>query len=76
MNVYGEKVLKTYQTLLATWRLIGGVIRVVIVRETDGWQSFFCSDPDASVVEILECFADRSAIENVFHDVKEVWGAR
>lgn len=75
VNVYGKLETKTYKTFLATWRPIGGVIRVVIVRERDGWQSFFCSNPDATVVEILECFADRSAIENVFHDVKEVWGA-
>jgi hypothetical protein len=75
VNVYGQLETKTYKTFLATWRPIGGVIRVVIVREKDGWQSFFCSNPDATVVEILECFADRSAIENVFHDVKEVWGA-
>ena len=75
VHIYGAKVTKTYKTFLATWRPIGGVIRVVIVRERDGWQSFFCSNPDATVVEILECFADRSAIENVFHDVKEVWGA-
>ena len=73
--MYGKSVTKTYKTFLATWRPIGGVIRVVIVREKDGWQSFFCSDPNATVTEILECFADRSAIENVFHDVKEVWGA-
>lgn len=75
VNVYGKLETKTYKTFLATWRPIGGVIRVVIVREKDGWQSFFCSDPNATVIEILECFADRSAIENVFHDVKEVWGA-
>lgn len=73
--MYGQTVTKTYKTFLATWRPIRGVIRVVIVREKDGWQSFFCSNPDATVTEILECFADRSAIENVFHDVKEVWGA-
>ena len=29
----------------------------------------------ASVVEILEAFADRATIEQDFHDVKEVWGA-
>jgi len=75
VNVYGKTETKTYKTFLATWRPIGGVIRVVIVREKDSWQSFFCSNPDATVTEILECFADRSAIENVFHDVKEVWGA-
>lgn len=71
----GEKVTKTYKTFLATWRPIGRVIRVVIVREKDGWEAFFCSDPNATVAEILECFADRSSIEQVFHDIKEVWGA-
>jgi DDE superfamily endonuclease len=75
VTMYGQRVTKMYKTFLATWRPIGGVIRVVVVREKDGWQSFFCSNPDATVAEILECFADRSAIENVFHDVKEVWGA-
>jgi hypothetical protein len=71
----GDKVTKTYKTFLATWRPIGGVIRVVIVREKDRWEAFFCSDPNATVAEILECFADRSSIEQVFHDIKEVWGA-
>lgn len=71
----GAQVTKTYKTFLATWQPIGGVIRVVIVREADRWEAFFCSDPQASVTQILECFADRSTIEQVFHDIKEVWGA-
>jgi hypothetical protein len=71
----GAQVTKTYKTFLATWRPIGGVIRVVIVREKDRWEAFFCSDPNATVEQILECFADRSSIEQVFHDIKEVWGA-
>ena len=36
---------------------------------------FFCTDPNASVQEILEAFADRATIEQDFHDVKEVWGS-
>ena len=39
------------------------------------WYAFFCTQPDASVVEILEAFADRATIEQDFHDVKEVWGS-
>jgi hypothetical protein len=35
----------------------------------------FSTDPQASVAEILEAFADRATIEQDFHDVKEVWGA-
>ncbi len=72
---YGQTVKKTYKTFLATYQPVGGVIRVVLVKEDHGWLAFFCTDPDASVVEILETFADRATIEQDFHDVKEVWGA-
>ena len=54
---------------------MGGVIRVVLVKEDHGWYAFFCTDPNASVKEILEAFADRATIEQDFHDVKEVWGS-
>ena len=51
------------------------MIRVVIVKEEHDWFPFFSTDPDATVVEIIEAFADRATIEQDFHDVKEVWGA-
>ena len=72
---YGERVVKTIKTFLATWRPAGGRIRVVIVREDDGWLAYFCTDPSVTVATILEAMADRGAIEQLFHDVKEVWGA-
>jgi hypothetical protein len=71
---YGEKVTKKYKTFLATYHPAGGLIRVVIAQEPDGCEFFFSTDPDASVQEILEAFADRAAIEQDFHDLKEVWG--
>jgi hypothetical protein len=74
-TVYGKEVVKEFKTFLATHRTFGGVIRVVIVKEATGPQFFFCTDVDAPVKEIIETFADRSAIEQVFHDVKEVWGS-
>ncbi len=74
-RLYGQTVSKTYKTFLATYPPVGGVIRVVLVKEDHGWYAFFCTAPDASVVEILEAFADRATIEQDFHDVKEVWGA-
>ena len=37
--------------------------------------AYFSTDPDLSVASILETVADRSALEPVFHDVKEVHGA-
>lgn len=72
--LYGETVTKTYKTFLATYVPIGGVIRVVLVKEDHGWLAFYCTKPDATVAEILEAFADRATIEQDFHDVKEVWG--
>ena len=73
-TLYGKIVTKTYKTFLSTYAPVGGVIRVVLVREDHRWHAFFCTDPDASVVEILEAFADRATIEQDFHDVKEIWG--
>jgi DDE superfamily endonuclease len=74
-TVYGKTVAKRYKTFLATYRPVGGVIRVVLVQEDHAWYAFYCTDPCASVTEIIEAFADRATIEQDFHDVKEVWGA-
>lgn len=76
-ELYGQMQTVTYKTFLATYRPAGGRIRVVIVRnEADGsWTAFFSTDPDLPVGVILECVADRAAIEQNFHDVKEVEGA-
>lgn len=72
---YGRKLTKTIKTFLATWRPVGGVIRVVLVRERKGWLAYFCTDPTVTPAAILEVMADRGAIEQLFKDVKEVWGA-
>lgn len=72
----GAEVTRPYKTFLATSRLVGGVIRVVLVRFDDGgWAAYFCTDPTADVRDILEAVASRWALEEHFHDVKEVWGA-
>jgi DDE superfamily endonuclease len=72
---YGKKVSKKVKSFVATWRPAGGAIRVVLVSEEDGWLAFLCTDPDASAAEVLEAAAARTAIEQTFKDVKEVWGA-
>lgn len=71
---YGVLVVKTIKSFEATWRPAGGRIRVVIVREKAGWLAYFCTEPSLPVEAILEAMADRGAIEQLFHDVKEVWG--
>lgn len=74
--LYGQETTKYFKTFLATYPPAGSLIRVVLVKNEDGsWVAYFCTDSSASVTEILETIADRSAIEQVFHDVKEVHGA-
>lgn len=73
--LYGKKVVKRYKTFPATYRPVGGTIRVVLVKESRGWAAFFCTDLEATVAQILEAVAKRAAIEQNFHDVKEVHGA-
>jgi hypothetical protein len=72
---YGRQVTKAIKTFEATWRPAGGRIRVVLVREADGWLAYFCTDPNAPAAEVLEAVADRGAIEQAFKDLEEVWGA-
>jgi hypothetical protein len=72
---YGKKATKAIKTFEATWRPAGGRIRVVIVRERDGWLAYFCTDCGVTAETVLEVMADRGAIEQTFKDVKEVWGA-
>ncbi len=74
-TLYGKEQRKRYKTFLATYPPADGVIRVVLVKESKGWVAFFCTDAAASVAQILEAVADRAALEQVFHDIKEVHGA-
>lgn len=72
--LYGKEVTKTYKVFQATYRPADGPILVVLVKEADGWVAFACTDLNATVGQVLETFADRAAVEQDFHDVKEVWG--
>src|SRR5512135_3275811 len=74
-DLHGERVVKRYKTFLATWRPAGGVIRVVLVDEPTGWVAYFCTDPEATVADILAAVADRFTLETAFRDCKEVVGA-
>ena len=74
-DLYGKPTRKKYKTFLATWRPAGGVIRVVLVKEARSWVAFFCTQPDATVADVLGCVADRFSLETAFRDVKEVVGA-
>ena len=74
-DLYGKPTEKKYKTFVATWRPACGAIRVVLVDEPKGWVAFFCTDPAATVADILESVAARFSLEIAFRDVKEVVGA-
>ncbi len=74
-DLYGKATAKRYKTFLATWRPAGGVIRVVLVDEPTGWVAFFCTDPAATVADVLGAVADRFSLETAFRDVKQAVGA-
>lgn len=65
-----------YKTFLATSHLVGGTIRVVLLEHGRGnWAAYLSTDASMSVETILKTVSDRWAIEEHFHDVKELWGA-
>src|SRR5262249_30622342 len=74
-TLYGGRVVKRYKTFLATWKPAGGVIRVVLVDEPTGWRAYFCTDPAATVADILTAVADRFSLEITFRDCKQIVGA-
>ena len=72
----GVEITRRCKTFLATTRLVGGAIRVVLLEHERGnWAAYFSTDITLDARQILQTGAERWAIEETFHDVKEVWGA-
>ena len=72
----GVNVEGRYKTFLATSQVVGGVVRVVLLEHSSGnWAAYISTDASMCVEAILQTVSDRWAIEEHFHDVKEVWGA-
>ena len=72
----GVMIEGRYKTFLATSHVVGGVVRVVLLEHASGnWAAYISTDEAMSVEMILQTVSDRWAIEEHFHDVKEVWGA-
>jgi hypothetical protein len=72
----GVMVERRYKTFLATSHVVGGAVRVVLLEYSRGnWAAYLSTDTEMSVELILKTVADRWAIEEHFHDVKEIWGA-
>ena len=72
--LYGTKGGKQYKTFLATDQPVGGWIRVVLVKEAEHGVAYVCPPVEGTVADIREAVADRRAIEQTVHDLKEVHG--
>jgi hypothetical protein len=71
---YGKEVVKKVKTFEATYKPARGTIRVVLVKEEHGWLPLFSTDPAVPATTILEKAADRGALEQDHHDLKEIEG--
>lgn len=59
----GVEITRRYKTFLATTRLTGGVVRVVLLEHARGnWAAYFSTDPTLDAKAILEIGAQRWAI--------------
>jgi hypothetical protein len=73
---YGQVVTKKVKWFTAATKLTKGQpVKVVIVKEDEKtWVPLMSTDARMEVKEILESYGIRFGIEEVFKDLKEVWG--
>lgn len=69
-TIYGEFTTKKSKRFLAIQTQKSGPIRVAIVQKDHPWHAFVRTRPDATVVVILEAFAERATNDQDFHFVK------
>lgn len=77
--LYGQERTIHYKELIGQWYRAAGtrLLRIIIVRVDTGSIScrvFFCTDSTKSVVQILEAYAGRWAIEVCFRELKQLLG--
>ena len=73
---YGQDVVKKVKCFIATSKLTRGKpIKVVLIKEDDGaWLPLVSTDTSLDAKAILESYGVRFGIEEVFKDLKDVWG--
>jgi hypothetical protein len=75
-SVRGVETGGRCKDFVVTSPMVSGAIRVVLLEHPGGkWAAYFSTDISLTAEEILSAVGDRWAIEEHFHDVKEVWGA-
>ena len=75
VTLYGQSQTTLVKLFRAAYRPAGCCVLVLLVREDgDAWRAFMCTNLSVTAKEILEAVSDRSAIEQNFHDLKEIEG--
>ena len=77
--LYGKETRIRYKTICAQWYRACGArwLRIVITQCSGGaipYRVFFCTDPTLTVVQILEGYGRRWAIEVCFRELKQLLG--
>ncbi|MDR3110694.1 MAG: transposase [Planctomycetaceae bacterium] len=73
-QLYGKRAMKTYKTFVAVSEMtVYKTVRVVIIKEANGWIPLLSTNTSLSAQEIIEHYGVRFGIEEVFKDLKEVW---
>jgi hypothetical protein len=73
---YGQVVAKRVKCFVTTSKLTRGKpIKVVLIKEDEKtWVPLMSTNAEQSAAEILESYGVRFGIEEVFKDLKDVWG--
>jgi len=79
IHLYGKVQTVQHKTLCAQWYRASGehLLKVVVVKMEQGRMPirvFFCTDPELSVIHILETYSLRWSIEVTFRDLKQLLG--
>ena len=75
-RLYGRIMKKRIKCFVATSKLTKGKpIKVLLIKEDDGtWVPLVSTNMEQTAEEILESYGVRFGIEEVFKDLKEIWG--
>jgi hypothetical protein len=75
-QLYGQMQTKRVKSFVAVSKLTKWKpVRVVIIKEDEGtWVPLMCTDISRTATEIWESYGVRFGIEEMFKDLKEIWG--
>lgn len=79
VELYGQRRALQVKSRIAQWYRTAGtrLLHVVVVRQPNGertCRTFFCTQPDMDVLQLLQTYALRWPLEVTFRDLKQLLG--